>query len=107
MSLLVDMKRTPADKKAERDKWENPTTGTDDYGYGLTISLDNTALEKLGVSVPAAGEAVNMVAECVVTEDRITTVNGKVERSLSLQLRKLHLSQGEATDIVGTLYGKE
>lgn len=106
MANLVDMKRTAADKKAEAEKWEKPYSG-DDYGYGMSISLDNAALEKLGVGDLDAGETVNLVAECAITADRVETINGKKERSLTIQIHKMALSQGEATDVVGTLYGKD
>src|SRR5688500_7403155 len=100
MADLVDMKRTAADKKEEQEKWDKPFS-SDDYGYGMSISLDNAALEKLGVGDLDAGETVHMVAECAITADRIETINGKKERSLTIQIHKMALSQGEATDVVG------
>lgn len=110
MDKLVDMKRTAAEKKAEREQWDKPATDNmDDYPYGLTVRLDHAAMEKLGMVDTDfdAGEAVTLCAECFVSEDSVNTVGGKKRRSMTLQLRKIALSQGEATDVVGALYGKE
>lgn len=106
MDKLVDMKRTAADKKAEQDRWAEPYSG-DDYGYGLSITLDDAAVKKLGVGDLDAGQKVTLCAECEITADRVETLNGKKTRSITLQLHKMALSQGEATDVVGALYGKE
>lgn len=109
MEKLVDMKRTAADKKAESEAWKSEPMSGEDYPYGLSIHLDQSAMEKLGLSSTDldAGQAIMLCAECVVTSDNITTINGKTRRSMTLQLQKVALSQEKATDIVGALYGKD
>lgn len=107
---LVDVKRTKADKEAERKRWEGESVvgEMDDYPYGLTIHLDDQTMEKLGLTGADfdTGEPVAIVAEGVITEDRINTVNGKTRRSMSIQLRKMAVSQeGEREDVATTLYG--
>jgi len=107
---LVDVKRTKADKEAERKRWEGESAVAemDDYPYGLTLHLDDQTMEKLGLSGTDfdTGEPVKLVAEAVITEDRINTINGKTRRSMSIQLRKMALTQdGEKEDVATTLYG--
>lgn len=106
---LVDVKRTKADKEAERESWKGESIEQmDDYPYGLTVHLDNDTMEKLGLTAKDfdAGQPVMLVSEAVVTEDRINTVNGKTRRSMSLQLRKISIDQeGKAEDTATTLYG--
>jgi hypothetical protein len=106
---LVDVKRTKADKEAERKSWEGDSVERmDDYPYGLTVHLDHETIEKLGLSDMDldAGEPVMLVSEATVTEDRINTVNGKTRRSMSLQLRKIAVTQeAKREDTATTLYG--
>lgn len=108
---LVDLKRTAADKKAEAELYDSkPAVSTmDDYPYGLCLHLDAATLEKLGITETDfdAGNSVGIVAEAMITEDAARQVNGKVKRSISLQITKLSLSQAaEKVDLADTLYGK-
>lgn len=107
---LIDVKRTKADKKAERERWEGDSTeGMEDYPYGLTVHIDDETMEKLGLAGADfdTGQPVMLVSEAIITEDRINTINGKTRRSMSIQLRKLAISQGDAQpDMATTLYGE-
>jgi len=107
---LVSVKRTAEDKKKEREAWDKPSTETmDDYPYGLCLHLDAETLEKLGITETDfdAGNSVGIVAEAMITEDAARSVNGKVKRSISLQITKLSVSQAAASvDLSETLYGK-
>ena len=105
MTKLVDMKRTKADKEAEKERWSEPYAG-DDYGYGLSITLDDSMVKKLGVGDLDAGQKVTICGECEITADRVETISGKKTRSITLQIQKLGLEQGEASDVVKTLYGE-
>lgn len=106
---LVDVKRTAADKEREKKKYE--TLGSpiesEDYPYGLRISLDNDTLEKLGLSGELKSEdVVHLMAEGAVIESRSSTVNGKTQRSVEIQLRKIAVKEdGEHESASEILYG--
>lgn len=108
---LTDVKRTKADKKAEQERWKDggAVENMDDYPYGLTLHLDDEVLEKLGLTDADfdTGQPVMLTSEAIITEDRINTVNGKTRRSMSIQLRKIAISQEEDKDSITTnLYGE-
>lgn len=107
---LIDVKRTKADKKAESDRWKGDSVEEmDDYPYGLTVNLDDDTMGKLGLTDKDfdTGEPVMLMAEAVITEDRINTINGKTRRSMAIQLRKIAITQGdEKADVSTTLYGE-
>ncbi len=92
MADLVDMKRTPAEKK--RDS-EPIAESMDDYGYGLSLHLDNEAIAKLGLTDADIDveQPMMLVAACIVSSENISTVGGKRRRSMSLQIQKMGLSQ--------------
>ncbi len=91
---LVDMKRTPAEKKAEKAKYDSigPASG-DDYPYGLHINLDHEMLSKLGIDkLPAVGDKMHLHAHAHVTEvSEESREGGKKRRSLRLQMRKMQV----------------
>lgn len=108
---LVDIKRTAADKKKEQEQWSDKPdiASMDDYPYGLRICLENATLEKMGLTEQDfdAGNSVGIVAEGMITEDRANSINGKVQRSISIQITKISVSQAaEKVDLADTLYGK-
>lgn len=104
---LVDVRRTPEDKKAEKDRWDSPE-GQDDYPYGLSIHINDETMAKLGLTDKDfdAGQPVMIHAEGFISEDSVRTVNGEKKRSMSIQFRKLAVEQGEAgPDVATALYG--
>lgn len=52
MTKLISLKRTAADKKAEKDKYKvsSPSSG-EDYDYSTRLDLSGDTLEKLGLDV--------------------------------------------------------
>ena len=110
MAELVDMKRTEADKKAEAERWKGDSTAQmEDYPYGLSIHLDDAAIEKLGLTDADidAGKPVSLAAECVITSESINTVGGTRRRSMTLQLQKIGLTQEqERKSALTVLYGE-
>lgn len=108
---LVNMARTEEDKRKEKEEWSEPSTANmDDYPWGLSIHLDNAAVEKLGLTDKDfdAGQPVSLQAVCMITEDSVRTVNGVKKRSYTLQIQELGIEQAAAsTDAVGALYGAE
>lgn len=108
---LVDMKRTEADKKAERAMYEDsPYISGEDYAYGLTIRLDNAQLDKLKLGDMDVGpdNKVRVVALGVITEESSNTYNGKTRRSMSIQLQQIAIEpEGEAEDPAKVLYNAD
>lgn len=89
---LKDMKRTPADKKAEQAKYDSPgKIGGDDYSYGTRVHLDHDMLEKLGMdTLPAVGSKVKMntIAHVAETSEDHRD-GGKKRRSMTLQIHHM------------------
>lgn len=106
---LTDMKLTKADKKAREEQWSSTVETQEDYSYGLSIHLDDEAIEKLGLTSAQldAGQPVSIVGEALISSDNISTINGKTRRSLTLQIQKLGVEQGTAASLTSTLYGDE
>lgn len=99
---LVDMKRTAADKKAEREKYDKPCSiGGDDYPYGLSLTLDAEMLKKLGISdLPKVGTVYTLQASATVTtvESREGTDSSvRHRKSMTLQMRRIGLQKGAAS----------
>lgn len=109
MAELIDVKRTKAEKKATEERWKaDSAEEMDDYPYGLSIHIDDETMAKLGLADSDfdTGEPVMVMAEGVITNDQINSVNGKTRRSMSIQLRKIAVSQtDQAEDMATTLYG--
>lgn len=109
MANLVDMKRTAEDKKKEAERYETePGYGEDDYGYGLTIRLDNEMIEKLGIEPKtiSAETPVMIMAEGRVSEESANTYNGKTRRTLAIQIQKLAVAPNEG-DAAKVLYNAD
>jgi hypothetical protein len=91
---LVDMKRTAAEKKAEREKYDKPgSIGGDDYGYGLGVRLDHHHLEKLGIkNLPKAGAKIMLHARAhVKSVGQNSRDGGSDDRHMELELRHMML----------------
>jgi hypothetical protein len=100
---LVDMKRTKAEVKAEKERWKEcgPSNG-DAYPYGLELRLENASLEKLGIDqLPSVGKHLNLEAVAIVeaaSSSESIDKDGKkrpAERHLTLQIQKLKISKGK------------
>lgn len=63
---LVDIKRTKADKKAEKKRWDEPYEG-DDYPYGLQLHLDDETIKKMGLGDFDADQVVRLEAQAFVS----------------------------------------
>ena len=105
MDKLVDVKRTKEDKKEEQERWKD-VENSDDYPWGLSIRLDNSTIQKLGLGDLDAEQPVKIVAEGFVSEDSVNKRNGKTVRTLAIQIQKLAIAQEEeGPDASETLYG--
>ena len=101
---LVDIKRTKADKAAEKKRWEEPVSG-DDYPYGLQLRLDDETIKKLKLGDLDAEQEVRVAAVAFVSEDNANKRNGKTVRSVTLQITKLSVLQAETKeDVADAMY---
>jgi hypothetical protein len=89
---LIDLARTPAEKKAERARFDAPMASPDapDYPWGLTVTLDGATLDKLGIKdLPEVGAEVEMMVMAKVVGANID-VNEKAERrEVRLQITQM------------------
>jgi hypothetical protein len=98
MAKMVDLKRTPAERKAEQAKYDKPgRIGGDDYGYGLTVRLDHEHLKKLGITkMPKAGDVVHLHSKAHVKSTSEHSEDGGDRKHMELELR--HMSLGAQAD---------
>jgi hypothetical protein len=95
---LVDLKRTKADKKADKDGMKSsPGIDQEDYPYGTRIHLGPEELDKLGMSDnPKVGDSVHVHGHGHVTsvsEDH--RENGKKHRRVEIHLKHMEVKKGE------------
>lgn len=102
-AVLVSMKRDKKDKKDKKKDTSEACCSVSgngpDFPWGLSVNLENESLDKLKIdSLPEVGSTVRIVAEARVESvssrsDRES--NGKKNRSVSLQITKMALSDAE------------
>jgi hypothetical protein len=101
----VDMKMSAEEVK----EYTEPSVGdAPEYPYGLRISLDDDALEKLGLTqLPAVGTKMQLSATVeVCSTSAYSTQEGESEASVSLQITAMELgSAQQSTSAASMLYG--
>lgn len=105
MTKLVSMKMS----KTERDERNSPTSMAEEgpiYPYGLSLSLDGDALDKVGMSaLPEVGEEMLLHAKVKVTSVSSNEHEHGKHKSVSLQITDLGLEDaGEKTAAADALY---
>lgn len=103
MAKLTSMAVTAAERKEKEKTWNKPCSSMDGdkYPYGLSVSLENESLEKLGLkNLPKAGTIMTLTAQVKVrsVEDRDSEEGSR--RSMSLQITSMSLEGGTAKDAV-------
>lgn len=105
---LVSMKITPEEAKEMAAEYSGTADTQPEYPWGLTISLDDDAMAKLGLTkVPAIGKKFTVTAIAVVCSSSQYATQGKEdEASFSLQIQAMELNAGSsAADTASKLYG--
>lgn len=100
---LVPMKRTAAEKKAQKERYSKPIgPGGDDYSYGLCISLDKEALAKLGLKPGSfdIGDAVSFQGKGTIKALRESRGGYDDSANVEIQITNLGIEGGSATDAV-------
>ncbi|MDY7579361.1 hypothetical protein RGU70_13665 [Herbaspirillum sp. RTI4] len=105
---MIDMKMSAEEAKEQTAPSESSESESQ-YPYGLRVSLDDDALEKLGLtSLPAVGSKIsfNAVAEVCGTSSYAQD-GGEAETSLSLQITGMEVTSSAqtTTDAANALYG--
>lgn len=104
---LVSMKLDKAEQKKEADIAYDPP----EYPWGLSVELNDDALDKLGITdLPDVGDTMTLTARvCVTTVSSNATESGE-SRRMSLQIEALALSDvvesDDDADPSDTLYKK-
>lgn len=105
---LVSMKLDPKEQKQEASDlaFEKPL-----YPYGLSISLDDEALKKLGITeLPDVDDRMTLTARVCVTNVGDYASQSGSNKSVSLQIEAMDLSDAveadDAKDPADTLYKK-
>ena len=108
-TLLTNMKMSTEEAKEEMQ----PTAAdAPEYPWGLSITLNDDSLEKLGMlkSLPAVNTKMVLTAEVVVSSVRsYQTQAGEDESSIDLQITDMKLANSgteSMTNASNTLYGK-
>ena len=96
MNKMVSMKISKKDRDA---KMEPPTLSTDMplYPWGLSLSLDDDAMEKLGMDIAdmKVGSTMSLVATVEVTSCSIQETSGQdANQSVGLQITDMCLEDG-------------
>ena len=95
--MLTDMKRSKKDRNPETV----PSFDGDDYGYGLRIELDDTALKKLGVKkLPSVGDEYIVAGVGVVENVNQSASTNSQHRSVAIQLQKIDIGPLKDDDAV-------
>lgn len=95
---LTSMKTTPAEAKEREAEWNNMAPTQPEYPYGLSISLDDAMLKKLGIDgMPAIGTPMMLTAKVeVCSASQYATVGKDTESNLSVQITDMALDTGDA-----------
>lgn len=107
MADLVSMKLSAADKKARETELTKPYE-PDPYPWGLSIDLDTTTLDKLGVKDLSVGQELELVAKVRVRSASSSEYEGgESNRSACLQITDMALSfPSQGPGAADVLYGK-
>lgn len=98
---MINMKR-----KAEKADMLASPASSEEYPYGLRLSLGQEELTKLGIeALPAVGTEMRLVAMVKVVSASSSEYEGEGERrDMSMQITKMQLG-GDDKDIASKLFG--
>lgn len=105
---MVNMKLTPKEAKDESGCCVAPSDGeAPAYPYGLSLSLSDESLTKLGIKTPpGVGEKLTLVATVEVTStSQYESQSGK-DANVSLQITDMELT-GDGTPAAKRMYGSD
>lgn len=100
---LTSMELSKKDKKENMPKpcgeYEGPN-----FPYGLTIRLDNTSLEKLGIdSLPKVGAKMTVSAIGVITSVSSHESKNRDDRNVEIQIQQLGIENDDESDELSSI----
>ncbi|CAB3624643.1 capsid staple protein [Achromobacter pestifer] len=102
---LTDMKLSPEQAKEMDCCVSSDPDGGPKYPYGLTLSLDDDTLQKLGMfNLPAVGQTMRLMAVVEVCSTSQHASQQGTDKYVSLQITQMAL-EGDAPDPAQVLYG--
>lgn len=104
MPELVDIKRTPADKKENKE--EITKFGEEDYAWGTQIRLDEIEAEKLGIMGLNVGDEVDLLGiGKVISKSMRESEQGGSDGSIEIQMTQLGIAKSQGKTAAEKLYG--
>lgn len=105
---LTNMKLSKAEKN-DQVLTQPSDSKAPQYPWGLTLSLDNDSLKKLGVDFETddVGEVYTLVAKCKVIRVESGKDEGSKEAraSATLQITEMAIEEDGAKDMASKMYG--
>ncbi len=96
-------------KEEAKEQMEPTASDAPKYPWGLSISLDDDSLKKLGITaLPAVGTKMTLNATVeVCSTSQYSDQEGEAEVSMSLQITAMELGAGQTgpSDAASMLYG--
>lgn len=90
--MMQDMKLSKTDKKKDRPELVPTPDDGPDYPYGLCITLDASALKKLGLDMPKVGAMMSIEAVGIVKSCRMSQREGNADdSSVEIQIQRLEV----------------
>ena len=93
MSKLVDLKMT---KKEKKESAPTAVSGMPDYPWGTRLSLNDEALEKLGMkTLPRVGDKVQVTGVGVITSVSQHESEKREDRNVEIQIQQIGIDTGK------------
>lgn len=105
MPDIVDLKRTPSDKKEIEADFERSYSESD-YPYGLNLSFQDTEIRKLGIGDMDVGDEVTIMATAKISSKSFREVEGgKPDGNMGIQITGMSVEKADTTSAAQKLYG--
>lgn len=107
---LKDMAYTADELKKQSEKYSDGPSNVGDmpkYPWGLSMSLNQEIMKKLGIAAPAVGATMKLEAMVkVVSVSSREEADGDTCNNVELQITAMDVSANSTTaDVAGKLYG--
>lgn len=105
MADIVDLKRTPADKKEIEAEFDRSFSESD-YPYGLNLSFQDTEIRKLNIGEMDVGDEVTITATAKISSKSFREVEGgKPDGNMGIQITGMAVEKANTTSAAQKLYG--
>lgn len=106
MVSLISLARTPREKQDMVSK-EPRAEDIDDYAWGLSVTLDDAAIRKLGLGSKdlKAGDELVVAGQTMVVNTSIEMENGIPKKTLTIQFQKMAVVPEAPPNEAERIYG--